>query len=84
MRDYEPALALFVPDEDALCFYRAIAAFAVRHLAPQGLLMLEIKEAQADQTLAVVRQAGFSATLHLDFNDKPRSIEARLLAAPRF
>ena len=40
--DYEPHLALFVPDEDPLLFYRAIAQYAIKALKPQGSLFFEI------------------------------------------
>lgn len=39
---YEPALALFVPDETPLLFYEKIALFAQRHLENQGRLYFEI------------------------------------------
>ncbi len=74
--NYEPAMALFVPDHDALCFYRAIAAFAAEHLSPQGLLTLEINEALGEATAAVLQGSGFSPIVHNDFRDVPRSIEA--------
>lgn len=38
----EPHLALFVPDEDPLLFYRAIAQYAARALKPDGHLYFEI------------------------------------------
>ena len=40
--DYEPHLALFVPDEDPLLFYRAIAQYAMKALKPHGSLFFEI------------------------------------------
>ena len=40
--DYEPHLALFVPDNDPLLFYRAIAQYATKALKPQGALFFEI------------------------------------------
>ena len=40
--DYEPHLALFVPDDDPLLFYRAIAQYAIEALKPQGSLFFEI------------------------------------------
>ena len=43
--DWEPALALFVPDDDPLRFYRAIARWAQRFLAPGGIGLVEINEA---------------------------------------
>ena len=42
MLDYEPGLALFVPDDDPLRFYRAIATYAARTLCANGHLYLEI------------------------------------------
>ncbi len=42
---YEPHVALFVPDEDALLFYKAIAKFSVTHLKAGGTVYVEINEA---------------------------------------
>lgn len=75
--DYEPSMALFVPNDDALCFYRAIAAIAAKHLAPHGLLALEINETQGLQMLSLLRQEGFEVALFRDFNGRERSVEAR-------
>src|SRR5690606_10930111 len=47
---YEPAGALFVPDDDPLRFYRAIAAFAQEHLRSGGWLFFEINEALGTDT----------------------------------
>lgn len=41
---HEPEMALFVPDEDPLKFYRAIVKFASVHLKPKGCLYLEINQ----------------------------------------
>ena len=46
--DYEPALALFVPDDDPLLFYRAIARYALIGLKPGGSLYFEINPLYAD------------------------------------
>ena len=46
--DYEPALALFVPDDDPLLFYRAIARYALTALKPGGSLYFEINPLYAD------------------------------------
>lgn len=40
--DYEPHLALFVPDDDPLRFYRAIAAYGCQSLKPGGRLYFEL------------------------------------------
>lgn len=74
--DYEPGLALFVPDDDPLRFYRAIAALAEHRLAPDGLLALEINEALADDTCALLRRHGFNPQVHKDFRDRNRFITA--------
>lgn len=80
--DYEPSQALFVPDNDPLRFYRAIGAFAARHLAPKGLLALEINEALAAETCALLQSQGFTTEVHKDFRGKPRMVIAdRILSA---
>ena len=77
--EYDPALALFVPDDDPLLFYRAIAAIAQRHLAKEGLLAVEINEKLAAETCALFADYGFRSTVHTDFRGKPRWVEARRL-----
>ncbi len=74
--DYEPPLALFVPDDDPLRFYRAIGAIAARCLAPRGLLALEINEALAADTCALLARYGFAATVHRDFRGRDRFLTA--------
>ena len=56
--EYEPEMALFVPDDDPLLFYRAIAGHAVRQLVPGGWGIVEINEALGEPTAAVFRGAG--------------------------
>ena len=75
--DYDPALALFVPDDDPLRFYRAIAAIAKEHLAHDGLLVVEINEALAEKTAALLRAYGFLPEVHTDFRGKARWISAQ-------
>lgn len=55
---HEPHAALFVPDTDALRFYKALARMARTCLAPGGGLYLEINEALGAETLRVLAQAG--------------------------
>jgi release factor glutamine methyltransferase len=75
--DYDPALALFVPDDDPLRFYKAIATIAKEHLAEDGLLVVEINEALAYETSALLKDYGFSPKVHTDFRGKARWISAR-------
>jgi release factor glutamine methyltransferase len=58
--DYEPHLALFVPDDDPLLFYRAIAARAFPALLSKGLLAVEINEHYAADVEDAFGAAGFS------------------------
>jgi release factor glutamine methyltransferase len=74
--DYDPALALFVPDDDPLRFYKAIAAIAKEHLAQDGMLVVEINEPLADETSALLKCHGFTVEVHTDFRGKSRWISA--------
>lgn len=58
--DYEPATALFVPDEQPLLFYDKIADFALAHLANNGKLFFEINHLLADETTELIRAKGFA------------------------
>jgi len=59
---YEPEGALFVPQEDPMLYYRAIARWSERFLAPEGKALTEINAQLAEETKAVFRDAGFSGT----------------------
>ena len=73
--DYEPANALFVPDEDPLLFYRAVARWSERFLSPEGKGLTEINEVLGKETAALFREAGYSQTeLVKDFYDKNRFV----------
>lgn len=78
--NYDPALALFVPDNDPLRFYRAIGRYAATHLAPQGLLVLEINQVLSAETTQQLHTLGFDTRLHPDFQGNPRCITATLPA----
>lgn len=57
--DYEPGLALFVPDEDPLRFYYAVAAWATELLNDGGFGAVEINERFGKETIELFRTAGF-------------------------
>ena len=57
--EHEPHLALFVPDEDPLMFYRAIAQLSGRLLKPGGALMFEINERFGQETKKILQDLGF-------------------------
>ena len=73
--DYEPALALFVPDEDPLMYYQAIAAWSRRFLSPEGVGLTEVNEVLGKETAELFRSAGFpQPDLVKDFFDKNRFV----------
>lgn len=51
--NYEPSQALFVPDNDPLVFYRAIAEWAKQLLKPDGSIYLEINERFSEEVAAL-------------------------------
>lgn len=75
---YEPENALFVPDDDPLVFYRAIARFARRGLSPAGALYFEIHETAAAAVVELLQAEGFGDTeVRDDINSKPRMVRCR-------
>jgi len=73
--NYEPHNALFVPDEDALIFYRAIAAFAKKRLYPSGSIYLEIHEDLGKDVIALFDNAGYTTELRKDMQGKERMVK---------
>ena len=64
--DFEPGLALFVPDGDPLLFYRAVAEWSRRFLLPEGKGISEINERLGGPAAEVFRAAGFPNTAVID------------------
>lgn len=60
--EHEPDLALFVPGDDPLVFYRAVARWSERFLLPGGCGIVEINDRLAGETEEVFRSAGFAET----------------------
>ncbi|MEW5845652.1 MAG: peptide chain release factor N(5)-glutamine methyltransferase [Bacteroidota bacterium] len=76
--DYEPHIALFVPDADPLRFYRAIALQSVHCLAQHGWLWFEINEAFGSEVINLLKSIGFvHVELIYDFRGKPRFVKAQ-------
>ena len=74
--DYEPHLALFVEDNDALLFYRKIAQLALKNLAPNGLLFFEINQYLGNETVELLQNLGFkNIELRKDFYGNDRMIK---------
>ena len=73
--NFEPHLALFVPDEDPLLFYRAIGGWGQQLLKTGGKLYLEIYENLAEELVQLVQSLGYSQVqLHRDLNGKNRMV----------
>ena len=73
--DYEPHLALFVEDNDALLFYRKIAQLALQNLAPNGLLFFEINQYLGEETVVLLKNLGFkNIELRMDIYGNDRMI----------
>lgn len=72
--DYEPAKALFVPDNDPLLFYRKIAS-----LKGAPILFFEINEAYGEQVCSMLRTIGYTnVELKKDMYGKARMVFGRL------
>ena len=75
--NFEPSSALFVPDDDPLRFYRALAEWGLYALAPGGKCFMEINEALGQETLALLRDYAYEGLeLRRDMQGKCRMIKA--------
>jgi len=77
--EHEPAIALFVTDENPLLFYKSIADFAARSLNPGGHLFFEINEYLGNETVEMLKSKGFvHIELRKDMQGKDRMIRCCL------
>lgn len=77
--DYEPHLALFVDDNDALLFYRKIAQLALKNLSKNGKLYFEINQYLGKETVELLEQFDFKdVRLIKDIYGNDRMISCRL------
>ena len=74
--DYEPEIALFVPDDDPLKFYVPIMNFAQSALHPGGQLWLEANPLYEEIIEERLLELGFNVTAHDDQFGKTRFIQA--------
>lgn len=76
--DYEPSTALFVPDDDPLRFYRAIAEYALKALVSDGNLYFEINSNYGPQMKEMLADKGFAdIEISRDFRGNIRYATAR-------
>ncbi|RWY54219.1 peptide chain release factor N(5)-glutamine methyltransferase [Mucilaginibacter gilvus] len=77
--DFEPHSALFVPEDDPLLFYKAIADFAAEKLITGGLLFFEINEAFGKETVELLADKGFTnIELRKDMSGRDRMVKATI------
>jgi release factor glutamine methyltransferase len=74
--NYEPHLALFVPDEKPLLFYEAIALFSKMHLAENGKIFMEVHENLAKEVSELFSQHQFQTEIKKDIFEKERMVMA--------
>jgi release factor glutamine methyltransferase len=74
---YEPHQALFVPDDDALIFYKVIASKGYDALVNGGKILVEINEALGKETIELFEKAGYiNCQLIQDYQHKNRIVTA--------
>lgn len=77
--DFEPHLALFVEDDDALLFYRKIAELARKNLNQNGFLFFEINQYLGPETISLLEKMNYnSIVLRQDIYGNNRMIRSRL------
>ncbi|MGI6320219.1 MAG: peptide chain release factor N(5)-glutamine methyltransferase [Bacteroidales bacterium] len=78
--DYEPHLALFVPNENPLIFYKAIVEFAQKKLRKGGTIYMEINHLLANEMMELMQTNKFeNIELRIDFRSNKRMIKAQKL-----
>ncbi len=76
--NFEPHVALFLPDDDPVGIYRNIAGFAQKHLSKTGYLLMELNEFTADRIAQEVARLSFANVEILeDMQGKKRILKAQ-------
>ena len=77
--DYEPDLALFVPDNEPIIFYKHIADFSMKHLTVNGRIYFEVNEKYAKEVAECLKIRNFiDIRIIKDINGKDRIVAANL------
>ena len=72
--DHEPHLALFVPDNNPLIFYKQILFFAETHLEKNGKILMETHENLAKETADIFIAANYEVVIKKDMQGKERML----------
>jgi release factor glutamine methyltransferase len=76
--DYEPHTSLFVPDNDPLIFYKALAEFGKKRLYENGSIYMEIHEDLAQDVMNLFKENGYTKTeLKKDMQGKDRMVKVK-------
>ena len=76
--DWEPSLALFVPDADPLRFYRRISVLGLEMLEPDGKLYFEINRTFGEDIVLMMRELGYRfVRLQKDISHNDRFVIAQ-------
>ena len=77
VKDYEPEIALFVPDNDPLVFYRAIAQFGKEHMRSSGYIYCELDANHAEECKTLFEKAGYqNVEIRKDMHGNWRMLKA--------
>jgi release factor glutamine methyltransferase len=74
--EFEPHVALFVPDNDALVFYHALASFGMHRLHAKGCIYMEIHENLGAQVFEIFSR-NYEVEIKKDMQGKERMVKAR-------
>jgi release factor glutamine methyltransferase len=75
--DHEPHTALFVPDEDPLVFYKALAEFGKKRLYENGSVYMEVHEEIGNDVVNLFKENGYNnVQLKKDMQGKERMVKA--------
>ena len=78
VKNFEPEIALFVPDNNALIFYEQIAKWGKINLSSSGMIFAEIHFKQGPATKKLFKEWGYYVNLYQDISGNDRFIAARL------
>ena len=76
--NFEPEMALFVPDNNALIFYEQIAKWSQKSLASSGMIFAEIHFRNGPVTRKLFEEFGYDVTLYQDISGNNRFISGTL------
>jgi release factor glutamine methyltransferase len=77
--EFEPHMALFVPDKNPLVFYEAIARQGLRILSETGVIMVEINERMGKEAADLFSSMGYNSSVLRDLDGKDRIVIADLI-----